>query len=183
MTGSVVARRYARALFDLTRTSGKKVQEESGKDLASMTALVKKSPDLARLFCAPVFSSEEKRKVVKALGKKIGINKTVCDFCFLLADKERLGSLERINDEYQAMLDMDNGILRGQIVTAVPLKDDKRRRILVQLEKKTGRALALDFAVDASLLGGMVLNVGDKVVDASLKTQLSLLKDTIKRGD
>lgn len=183
MTGSVAARRYAKALFDLARSAGPTVLETSGNDLAALAALVKGSPELLRLFAAPVFSSTEKHKVIAALSDRLGTSAMVREFCFLLADKKRLVLLETITGEFQSLIDEENSVLRGEFISAVPLDEEKRLAVKSALEKKAGKTLALDFSVDADLLGGMVLKVGDNVMDASLKTQLILLKDTIKRGE
>lgn len=90
--------------------------------------------------------------------------------------------LDRIADEHQALLDAERGIVRGEVVSALALDEKTRKTVKDKLEKKAAKTLLLDFKIDESLLGGMLLNVGDNVMDASLKTQLSLLKDTIKRS-
>ncbi len=182
MTGSVVARRYAKALFDLAKQSGSDALDKAGSDLAGFAAMAEGNPELAGLFRDPVFSPEEKQGVVLALAQRLETDGMVRDFLFLLADKHRLMLLDRIAGEYQPLLDAEKGIVRGEVVSAVPLDDKARKTVETKLEKKAGKDLILDFKVDKSLLGGMLLKVGDKVMDASLKTQLSLLKDTIKRG-
>lgn len=183
MTGSVAARRYAKALFDLGRRTGMETLEQNGSGLADLAAMTKESPELLRLFSDPVFSPEEKRNVITALADRLGAGKMLREFCYLLADKHRLNLLEKIAGEYQALVDVEKGVLRGELVSAVPLDPDAQNAVRGQLEQRAGKALVLDFKVDEALLGGMVLKVGDNVMDASLKTQLSLLKDTIKRGE
>ena len=182
MTGSVAARRYAKALFDLARQTGPDALEKAGADLERIAALTRESVELARLFRDPVFSPEEKRNVVTALAERLELGAMLRDFCYLLAEKHRLALLDKIAGEYQSLLDAEKGVLRGELVSAVALDDSTRETVRGQLEKKAGHTLILDFKVDTSLLGGMLLKVGDNVMDASLKTQLSLLKDTIKRG-
>lgn len=184
MTGSVVARRYARALFDLGLETGIETLEQWGGEIADMAAMMTRSADLARLFRDPVFSPEEKKRVITALAGKLSLGTPVRNFCFLLADKNRLTLLPTIAGQYQALVDAEKGVLRGEFISAAPLDEDRRSAVLEQLKEKAGgRTLALDFSVDATLLGGMILKVGDNVMDASLKTQLLLLKDTIKRGE
>lgn len=183
MTGSVAARRYAKALFDLARQTGPEALDAAGADIANMAALTEKSQDLARLFRDPVFSPEEKRAVIGALADRLGLGGMVRNFCFLLADKHRLDLLEKIAGEYQSLADTEKGIVRGELVCAVPLDEKKQHAVRDALAEKAGKTLVLDFRVDATLLGGMVLTVGDNVMDASLKTQLGLLKDTITRGE
>lgn len=184
MTGSVAARRYAKALFDLGSQSGGESLDQWGDEIARLAKLTAHSADLGRLFRDPVFSPEEKKNVIAALADRLSLSPAVRDFCFLLADKKRLEILGPIADAYQALVDHERGVLRGELISAAPLDENKQAAVLEQLaEKAGGRSLALDFTVDKALLGGMILKVGDNVMDASLKTQLLLLKDTIKRGE
>lgn len=184
MTGSVAARRYAKALFDLGLQTGTETLDQWGGEVTDMADMMTQSVDLSRLFRDPVFSPEEKKNVIAALADKLSTSKPVRDFFFLLADKNRLEILPAIAGQYRALVDAEKGILRGEFISAAPLDETKQASVLEQLAKKAGgRTLALDFSVDKTLLGGMVLKVGDNVMDASLKTQLLLLKDTIKRGE
>lgn len=182
MTGSVAARRYAKALFDLAGKSGTETLEKTDGDLAAFASLTGTSAELAALFHDPEFSPEEKRNVITALAERLETGVMVRDFLYLLADKHRLELVGGIAGEYRTLLDAAQGILRGELVSSVPLDEKTRATVRGQLEKKAGRTLLLDFKVDGGLLGGLLLKVGDNVMDASLKTQLSLLKDTIKRG-
>ena len=178
----MVARRYAKALFALGRKSGMDALDACSRDLVTLTAFADTSHELAALFRNPVFSSDEKRRVLTVIANKGGIGQMVRDFCFLLADKGRLAELSAITGEFNTLVDKEKGILRGTLTTAVPLDADKRDMVKKQLEKKVGRTLELTFTVNPDILGGMLLNVGDKLLDASLRAQLSLLTDAIKRG-
>ena len=80
-------------------------------------------------------------------------------------------------------LDDAKGIIRGNLTTAVELTDAKRGRLKAALEEKAGAGIELTFDVDASILGGVVLKVGDRVLDASLRAQLAILRETFKRGE
>ena len=182
MTGSMVARRYAKALFALGKQSGMDSLDVCSQDLACLTGLAHISRDLAALFRNPVFSPKEKRKVLTALADTYGIRPIVRDFCFLLAEKNRLVALPAITDEFETLLDKEKGILRGKLTTVIPLDANKRDAVMKQLEEKAGKKLELTFTVDPDILGGMLLSVGDKLIDTSLRTQLSLLTDAIKRG-
>ncbi|GHV54131.1 ATP synthase subunit delta [Deltaproteobacteria bacterium] len=183
MTGSVVARRYAAALFDLARESGGDSLETTDRDIEAIAALTRENAELARLFRDPVFSPEETRKVLTALAEQMQLCVAVRDFCYLLADKRRLSLLAQIAEEYQILADESKGIMRGEFISAVPLNKEKQDAVRAELTKKASHTLELDFKVDKALLGGMVLKLGDNVMDASLKTQLTFLTDTIKRGE
>ena len=84
---------------------------------------------------------------------------------------------------YAAMLDKKAGTLRGKMTTAVPLPADKQKNIKAHLEKISGKRIILDFNVDQNILGGLILKVEDRVLDGSLKAQINILKDQIKRGE
>ena len=81
------------------------------------------------------------------------------------------------------MLDEKNGVVSGKLVTAVSLSDARKVELKQRLEQQTGKKLELSFATDAEILGGVVLQIGDSVLDASLRAQLNILKETIKRGE
>ena len=157
--------------------------ESYGCARGALRSSLAEAPDLLRGFRNPIFSAEEKEKVVRKLAAKMEINGTMLNFYLLLADKDRLNELEGISNAFDSLLDAEKGVVRGELLTAVPLDDAKRAEVIKQLEKKAKRTLVLDFGVSPEILGGVVLKVGDQVLDASLRAQLSILKDTIKRGE
>lgn len=185
MKGDIVARRYAHALFSLGREGGEATLDLYGEALSSLAELTDSSPELARAFRAPVISAAEKRDVIVRLLGLIGPageDRTVRDFCLLLTDKGRLPLLRDIAACFNALLDAEKGVLRGELATAVPLNKKRRTQAVATLEKQINKKLVLRFEVDPTILGGMVLRIGDTVLDASLRAQLNSLRDTIKRG-
>ena len=141
------------------------------------------SPELEKAFKSPVVTAEEKKHILGKLLDDLGADKTLLHFCLLLADKGRLSSLRHIATYYSMLLDAENDVMRGRLLTAIPLDDKKQGQIQKLLEKKAAKHIELTFDVDKSILGGVVLKVGDKVLDASLRAQLALLRDIIKRGE
>ena len=183
MTNTVVARRYARALFALGKEAGAKELDSYGATLSKLDALLADNPALDKIFRSPVIGVAEKRELVSSLLKSVAADKTMTNFCLLLADKNRLDGLRDIATYYGTLLDAENGIIRGRLVTAVSLDAKKQGKLKTMLEKKAGKSIELTFDVDPSILGGVVLRVGDRVMDGSLRAQLALLRDTIKRGE
>jgi F-type H+-transporting ATPase subunit delta len=181
LIATVVSRRYAKALFAVGHERGE--IEAYGKDLAEMAGVLEVSPELLRVFANPVFSAEQKKQILDGLFKKIKIGPMAQNFLKLLADKGRLGKLPEIALFYQTLLDEAQGIVRGELVTAVELDDAKQKAIKDQLEKQFNTSLVLNYQTDEEILGGVVLKVGDQVLDASLRAQLNILKENIKRGD
>lgn len=183
MNDTVIARRYANALFALGKKAGIGDLEKYGTSLVALDAAVAATPELEKVFKSPVVTAEEKKQVLTKVLAKAGADTAVTRFCLLLADKNRLSSLRRIVGIYNALLDAEKGVIRGHLLTAVPLDAKKQGTIKKQLEGKAGKSINLSFAVDATILGGVVLKVGDRVMDASLRAQLAILRATIKRGE
>ena len=131
---------------------------------------------------SPIITVAEKKKVVKDLLDKIGSDQVTRNFCYLLADKGRLAYFRAIVQAYVKKLDEVKGIIRGKLTTAISLTQAEQKTYKAELEKKAGSPIELTFDVDDSILGGVVLKVGDRVLDASLRAQLENLRETFKRG-
>lgn len=182
MTETVVARRYAGALFDLGKKQGGNALASHGECLAELAALMAAEPKLAQVLKSPVIGIAEKKALMGAFLDKLDADKTMRNFCFLLADKERLGILAEIADWYGLLLDETNGVLRGRVLTAVRLSPERQAQVTESLKQKAGKDLELSFSVDPAILGGMILAVGDRVMDASLRAQLGMLRENLRRG-
>ena len=166
------------------KKSGASQLEQYGAALAGLANMAAVSPSLERMFKSPVITVAEKHALVDKLLDKAGADVTVKNFCHLLADKGRLAALPAIAGCYGELLDAEKGILRGTVITAVKLDAAKQKKLTAGLEKKAGnKNLELKFNVDKAILGGLMLKVGDRVLDASLRAQLTILRDIIKRGE
>ena len=189
MTDAIVARRYAGAIFALGKQQGDEALSRYGSDLAALGDMLAASPKLDAALKSPVISIDEKKAVMGKLLKKIKADKTVSNFCLLLADKERLAYLGEIVGWYGKLLDDAKGIIRGTLTTAVELTNISpsltKTSSSVDIDKisPSRASIELAFDVDASILGGVVLKVGDRVLDASLRAQLAILRETFKRGE
>jgi F-type H+-transporting ATPase subunit delta len=182
LNGAFVARRYARAFFALGRKQGLPKLEKLGADLTELELVLKNSPELAELCKSPLFSSADKVGVIRKVLSELKADGYTFNFLGLLAEKGRLENIFEIAIFFRELLDAEKGVLRGELVTAVQITEGKRVTVLEQLEKQAGRSLDLAYSVDPDILGGVILRVGDRVLDASLRAQLSFLKNNIKRG-
>lgn len=182
MTDAVMAKRYAQALFALGGKAGSKELEAHGRCLAELAGMLRAQPMLAQTLKSPVIETDDKKAVLGKLLSKMGADTIMRNFCFLLADKKRLGSLPLIAGCYGDMLDSANGVKRGQVTTAVQLSPAKQAALRDALQRKAGGKMELTFAIDPEILGGMVLAVGDKVLDSSLRAQLGNLRKSLIRG-
>lgn len=183
MSGNIVARRYAKALFAVGKKQSQSELDAYGKQIAELAEALEGAPEALRFFKNPVFSVEEKKAVLKQIADSLGLTGPIRNFANLLADKNRLVSVPEIAADFKAMLDEQNGIISGKLVTAVAISDARKVELKERLEKQTGKKLVLDYATNADILGGVVLQIGDSVLDASLRAQLNILKETIKRGE
>ncbi|WP_432734634.1 ATP synthase F1 subunit delta [Maridesulfovibrio sp. FT414] len=182
MTGNIVSRRYAKALFSVGQKQGDSELAAFGKALSELSQILEDSPEALRLFQNPVFSADEKKAVLAKLLEKTSAGPVVKNFCSLLADKGRLPALPAIASDFAGMLDKVQGVVRGKLVTAIKLAAKRQSDIKIKLEEQLQCKLELDFGVDKDILGGVVLTVGDKVLDASIRAQLQMMKEQIKRG-
>jgi F-type H+-transporting ATPase subunit delta len=134
-------------------------------------------------FKNPAFSADEKKAVINQLTDKVSVDPMVKNFCDLLADKGRAEMIPAIASDYKAMVDAVTGVISGELITVADLNEERKSAIKARLEKQAGKKLELSFETDKDILGGIVLKIGDKVMDASLKAQLQILKENIKRGE
>ena len=183
MTGDIVARRYAQALFSIGQEKGIKELDSYGATFDALGEMLGQSKDLELLFRAPVITPKEKFAVLSLILDNLKASPVMKDFCRLLAEKTRLPLLGDIAAAYGKLLDGAKGVVRGKVVTAVPLTQKRRGDVSKMLAQKADKQIKLGFEVDPGILGGAILQLGDTVMDASLKAQLSALIDTIKRGE
>ena len=182
MTDNSVARRYAGALFALSKKEGGSAIDSRGERLAAIAQAMREEPKLGVILKSPVISIAEKKALLAAILDKLDADQILRNFCNLLADKERLGSLYDIAEWYKILHDETRGILRGRVTTAIKLAPEKQAEMKDALNKKFGKDLELTFHVEPEILGGMVLAVGDRLMDSSLRAQLGALRETLRRG-
>jgi F-type H+-transporting ATPase subunit delta len=174
-----LAGRYAVALFELARDQD--ALDVVAGDLGNLRSLLAESADLRRLVDSPVLTREEQGRAITALAERVGFAPLTKQFLGLLAHKRRLFALPEIIAAYQAMLGEHKGEVSAEVASAVALSDEQLAAVKEQLSKAVGRTVTLATAVDPSLLGGLVVRVGSRMLDASLRTKLQRL-ETAMRG-
>jgi len=177
MISSTVARRYAKALYDLADENG--VAEKIGKDLASLAEAWKGSEELVALFQNPKFSVDDKRGVIKALAQRSGCHAITVNAAQLLSDRRRLSHLPEIAASYALISEQRSGRIRAEIVTATRLPEAYYTQLQAKLEAATGKKVALARSEDPSLIGGVVTTVGGRVFDGSIKNRLRGLRSQL----
>jgi F-type H+-transporting ATPase subunit delta len=175
---SGLAGRYATALFELA-------QEERGvetveRDFGTLKALIAGSPDLTLLVRAPVFSRKEQEKGMDAILRRMEAAPLTVRFVLLLASKGRLFILSDVMHAFELLAAKQRGEVHAHVTSARPLSDQEVVELKAILKSKLGREARLDAKVDPSLLGGLVVKVGSRMIDSSLRTKLDGLRAAMR---
>ncbi|MBV8976532.1 MAG: F0F1 ATP synthase subunit delta [Alphaproteobacteria bacterium] len=177
---SGLAGRYATAAFELAVEGG--ILDSVARDFASLKTMVRQSADLERLVRAPVFSRDDQKNGMSALLTKIGAQPLTIQFVRLLADKRRLFVLCDIIAAFEAMVASKRGEVTAQVISARPLHEREAQALKDVLKAKLGREPKLDAEVDATLLGGLIVKIGSRMIDTSLRTKLNGLRTAMRGG-
>jgi len=175
---SGMAGRYATALLELAEEAGSIDLVKA--DLDTLTAVMAESADFSRLVKSPVFTAEEQEKAVKAVLANLGISGLAANFVQLVARNRRLFALPGMIKAYAALVAAKRGEVTAQVTVAEPLSDAHTAALKQALAEKTGKDVGLDVTVDPSILGGLVVKIGSRMVDASLKTKLNSIRHAMK---
>ena len=177
---SGMAGRYATALFELALES--KAVDQVKSDLASFDAMVASSPDLTRLVRSPVFSSEDQAKALSAILDKAGIKGIAANFLRVVAGNRRLFAAREIIRGFNALVARHKGEVTAQVTVAQALNDARLSEIRDALRAVTGKDVQMQVEVDPSIIGGLKVKLGSRMVDASLRTKLNSIKFAMKEA-
>jgi F-type H+-transporting ATPase subunit delta len=175
---SGMAGRYATALFDVA-LEGRAIDAIKA-DLDRFDELVAGSDDLQRLVRSPVFTAEEQKKPLDAILRKAGIGGVAANFVALVTSKRRLFAIREMIRAYRARVARHKGETRAEVTVAEPLSDAHLDALKSALKTTVQKEVALDIRVDPALLGGLIVKLGSRMVDASLKTKLNSIKLAMK---
>jgi F-type H+-transporting ATPase subunit delta len=177
---SGMAGRYATALFELALESNAIDQVQS--DLKSFDAMVSSSADLQRLVRSPVFSVDDQAKALIAVLEKSGIKGIAANFLRVIAANRRLFAVSEIIRGFNALVAKHKGELTAYVTVADALSDERMGEIRDTLKQVTGKDVQIDVTVDPSIIGGLKVKVGSRMVDASLRTKLNSIKFAMKEA-
>jgi F-type H+-transporting ATPase subunit delta len=175
--GGSVARRYARALFGIGVDTGK--FEALGQEIGELAELWASSPELRQALENPVFRPSEKRAVLEQLLPRVAPTAEVRRLALLLLERRRILLLPAIARAYRDLADAHMGQVRAKVTSAEQLAPAALERVRRSLEQRTGKKVIVEVAVDAALIGGVVAQVGDLVLDGSVRTQLADLRQKL----
>jgi len=175
---SGVAERYATALFELALESN--AIDEVREDLAKFQALLVESPELNRLVRSPVFTADAQAKALAAVLDNTGIGGIAANFLRVVAGNRRLFAVRDIIKGFGALVARHKGEVSAQVTVAEPLSDAHLAEVKDALDRVTGKDVMVDVKVDPSIIGGLIVKLGSRMVDSSLRTKLHALKHAMK---
>ena len=173
-----LAERYAAALFELADEQHE--LDTVAGDLRELRTMLHESTDLGRLLRSPVLSREDQAKAIAALGERAGLSRLTRDFLAVVAGNRRLFAVPAMIEAFLNQLAERRGEITAEVTTAQPLNDTQQNTLGEQLRRAVGRRVTIDVKVDPSLLGGMIVKVGSRMIDGSLKSRLHRLQLAMK---
>ena len=173
-----LAGRYASALFDLASEAGTVSAVEG--DLETLAEALHESPELRALIRNPQVSREALGRVLAGLGQKLALADLTRNFLGVLAQNRRVGELPAVIRAFQSIAAAQRGEVTAQVASAHPLSDEQLAALEQKLRVREGRTVKLKTAVDPDLLGGLVVTIGSRRIDSSIRSRLNTLAQAMK---
>jgi F-type H+-transporting ATPase subunit delta len=175
-----MAGRYATALFDLAKEAN--AIDAVQADLARFDALVAESADLLRLVRSPAFSTDDQLKALTAVLDRAGISGLAGNFLKLVTTNRRLFSVRDMIKAFGELVAQHKGEATAQVTVAEQLKDEHVQSLRSALKAVSGKNVSLDIKVDPAIIGGLIVKLGSRMVDSSLRTKLNAIKHAMKEA-
>lgn len=170
MSHGAVAERYAQAIFELGEESGGLAAVS--QKLSDFAATYAANRELSQALNNPVMSPDERRSLIAAVAKKIGVPEIGVQSLYVMAQRGRLPFLEATAARLRELCDDKNGVIRAHVTTATAMSESYYQSLQKQLEAVTKKKVVLEKSTDATLVGGAIAQVGDTVIDSSVRGQL-----------
>ena len=180
MSVSALSRRYAKALVELGVEQ--QAVESYGEELAQVKDILSREELLRQLLDSPTLALEKKQAMLADLSKVLELTEGMNKFLGLLLSKGRLCYLGQIEDNYRRLADELSGIMSAKITAAGELDDAQQQAIATLLGKQTGKQVVVTVKVDAELIGGLQAEIGGRLFDGSVKTQLKRIEESLTEG-
>ena len=175
---SGVADRYAQSLFELARDDGAVETVES--ELKSFRGLIEENADFRRLVESPAFSSDEQTRAIEAIVKAVKPSQLTGNFLRVIARNRRLFVLPGIIRGFIQMAARERGEIEAEVTSAHKLNDEQRKELAAAIGSYAGKTVTMNESVDPAILGGLVVRIGSRQIDTSLRTKLNSLKLALK---
>ncbi|MCK0141774.1 F0F1 ATP synthase subunit delta [Aliiroseovarius sp. F20344] len=173
-----IAQRYATAIFELAK-EGKKLKAVEA-DVTALDAALADSSDLVDLINSPVHTRDEQAAVIAAVAKKMKLSPMVANALGLMAQKRRLFVLPQLLGAMRALIAEDKGEVTADVTAAKAMTKAQQDKLAKALKASIGKDVNINLAVDESLIGGLVVKVGSRMIDTSVKAKLDALQNSMK---
>jgi F-type H+-transporting ATPase subunit delta len=173
-----IAARYASAVFDLAKDAKNLAGLEA--DVDALDALVSGNAEVRELISSPVYSRDEQGRAIAALAAKMGLSETVTGALGLMAGKRRLFVLPQLIASLRARIADEKGEVTAEVTAAEALTKAQSDKLAATLKARIGKTVKLNVAVDESLIGGLIVKVGSKMIDTSIRSKLASLQNAMK---
>lgn len=172
------AGRYATALFELADEAGSLDKAEA--DLGTLGTAIGESKDLSDLISSPLYTREQQATAMRAICDKAEIGPLVANLIGLMAEKRRLFALPQVIRRFGELMADHRGEVTADVASARPMTDAQQAALAKKLKASVGRDVKLNIAVDESLIGGLVVKVGSRMIDTSIRARLTALRTVMK---
>jgi F-type H+-transporting ATPase subunit delta len=174
---SAVAARYANALADVVTAPGSALDAKAAvAELRAFESALGETPELHTALVTPAIAASRKKAVVARIAEMFRLSRITRNFLFVLVDHRRIASLSGIIQQFELVIDERLGFARADISSARELTEPQRAALNVRLEQLTGKRIRPHFAVDNTLIGGVVARIGSTIYDGSVRGQLHSLQ-------
>ena len=170
--------RYATALFELARDKGE--LDGVSRSLATLRQAIGESGDLKALVSSPLVSRDQARRAIAATAGELGLDPTTTHFLGVLATNRRLGQVAAIVRDFNALAARHRGETSAEVVSAHPLDEGQMAALKARLKSMVGSEVAVDAQVDPAILGGLIVKLGSRQIDGSIRTKLNALATAMK---
>lgn len=172
----LIAKRYAEALFSLCKEDNS--LDVIHEEFSAIASVISKEKELEEFMLSPQFKHDEKKEMLDNIfGGKI--SETLLNLFKLLIDKARFGEINEIFNCFHESYYAEKGIVSTVVYSVVPMKAESMTRLKSNLEKQMQKQIVIENKIDKTLVGGIMLRIGDKVIDGSIKRRMELLKDDL----
>ncbi len=175
---SGIAKRYATAVFDLAKEGGSIAALEA--DIDQMESALNSSPELQAVLTSPVHSREDMGKAINALAAKMSLSQNTRGVLGMMAQNRRLFALPQLCATLRAMIADEKGEVTADVTSASVLTKAQADSLVSTLQARFGKTVKLNVAVDEKLIGGLIVKVGSKMIDTSIRSKLAALQNTMK---
>ena len=175
---SGIADRYATAVFDLAKES--KELDKLEANLDDLSAALSSSPELTDLINSPIYSRDAQSGAISAVAAKMGLTETMQNVLALMASKRRLFVLPHMVTRLRDLIAEEKGEVTAEVASAVKLTAAQSKKLAETLKTQVGKDVKINSTVDESLIGGLVVKVGSKMIDTSIRSKLNSLQNAMK---